>query len=485
MQAISAGCQRFLLTGCDSGVYRADRFLPAPERAQTFVRALEAAGPETFQELTSFSNARPETRLFALALAASPRFASPDTVSLALAALPSVAAKARDLVSFAAYAASLRGWGRGLRSAVADWYCVQNANELVAQILWRPAKYISQHRALLRRAHPKSRDAAQNALFQWIANGGRPGHLASPGSLRLVDGFARIAGAETEREAVQCIEDYRLQPSQVPKRWKSSPRIWEALFDHMTYRQLLRHLPVMTSSGLLGRGSEYTALAVARLADRRRVRTASIQPLRAIQAMRLYRTATARPVESIFDALDETFHLSLANVAAIGKRVLVAVDATGSMQATPTWGMPEVPAALSAAALGLSFAHACGRHCVPVAFHRQARPLQRFDTKSVLTDALNEVRATPSRSDAVSVIRYAVENRIPADAFVVLTDRIESTSLAEAFDRYREKTNAEAKLVLVTLAGGESGVVADTDSTLVVSGMNTHHAWTAISAFLE
>ena len=492
MQATSVHCQRFLLTGCDSGVYRATGYHPVPERAQIFLRALAAAGPQTIHEITSFSNARPEAALFALALAASPRFASPDTVSLALAALPSVAPKAQDLTTFATYAASLRGWGRGLRSAVSDWYTNQDVDELAAQILRRPAKNIPRHRALLRRAHPKSADPERNALFQWIANGGHTGHLASPdlltASLRLVDGFTRIASAATEREAAQCIEDCRLQPPQVPRRWKSSPRVWEALFDHLTYRQMLRNLPAMTSSGLLARGSDYTALAVARIADRRRIRAAAIQPLRAIQAMRLYRTTAARPVESLFDALDEAFHLSLANVPPIGKRIVVAVDATGSMQGAPTLGMPEVPAALSAAALGLSFAHASGRHCVPLAFHRQARPLLRFDTKSHLTDALNEVRATPSRSDAVSVMQYAVDNRVQADGFAVLTDRIgqrDAAALFGAFDRYREKTNADAKLLLVTLAGGEPEVEFDAGSTLAISGMNTHHAWTAMSAFLS
>ena len=494
-QSTFSGLQHFLLTGCDSGVYRAAAYEPCIDRATDALRAIADNGPESVEQLLAFENARPEAALFVLALAASPRFAAPETVSRALAALPLVAAKAQDLATFAAYVESMRGWGRGLRSAIANWYSSQPVPVLAAQILRSPLPNLRKHRALLRRAHPKANDLAQNALFQWIVEGSI-GHLATPAvlgaELRLVEGFARIRESVSEQQAIHCIEDYRLQPAQVPSRWKKSAAVWEALYDHLSYRQLLRFLPVMTSVGLLRRESEYAALAVARLADRKRLQTAAVHPLRIVQAMKQYRAVVPRPVESVFDALDEAFHLSLGNVPAVGKRIVAAVDSTGSMQGAPVAGMPHVPAALAGAALVLSLARAEDRNCVPMAFHRQTRPLQRFGKADRLADALNEVRATPSRSDTASVIRYAIENRLETDAFVIVTDRLTRetaslTGLTGELLRYRDRMGIDAKLVLVTLAGGEVAGwnQARLPDVIALSGLDTHQAAITIRAFLH
>ena len=226
--AASSGLQHFLLTGCDSGVYRAAAYEPSAHRAGTVLRAITASGPQFVDQLLAFKNARPEAALFALALAASPRFAAPETVSRALAALPIVAHKAQDLAAFAAYIESMRGSGRGLRSAIANWYTIQPVASLAAQILKSPSRNLRRHRALLRRAHPKAKDLSQNALFQWIAEG-RLGHLATSavlaGELRLVEGFTLIHAADSETQAIHCIEDYGLQPSHVPARWKKSAAV--------------------------------------------------------------------------------------------------------------------------------------------------------------------------------------------------------------------------------------------------------------------
>ena len=486
----SSGLQHFLLTGCDSGVYRAAAYEPSAQRASTVVCAITTCGPEFVDQLLGFRKARPEAALFALALAASPRFAAPETVSRALAALPIVAAKAQDLAAFAAFIEPLRGSGRGLRSAIANWYTSQPVASLAAQILKSPSRNLRRHRALLRRAHPKAEELSQNALFQWIAEG-RLGHLATPtvlaGDLRLVEGFTLIHAANSEKQAIHCIEDYRLQPSHVPARWKKSAAVWEALYDQLSYRQLLRFLPVMTSVGLLRRESEYTALAVARIADRKRLQTSAVHPLRIVQAMKQYRAMAPRPVESVFDALDEAFHLSLGNQPAIGKRIVAAVDASGSMQGAPVAGIPHVPAALAAAALVLSLARAEDRACVPLAYHRQARPLLRFGRTARLADALNEVRATPSRSDAASVIRYAIDNRIATDAFVLVTDRLngDAAALSAELSRYRERMGIDVRLVLINLAGGETRLPPVQPQTLAISGLDTHQAALSIHGFLQ
>ena len=63
-----------------------------------------------------------DAALFALALAMSPKYAGGATRRAALDAMPRVARTASHLFQLLHYAAKLRGWGKGLRRAVARWY---------------------------------------------------------------------------------------------------------------------------------------------------------------------------------------------------------------------------------------------------------------------------------------------------------------------------------------------------------------------------
>ena len=70
-----------------------------------------------------------------LALASSASFADPLTNATALAALQEVARTGSDLLAFAAFVDGIRGWGRGLRTAIANWYVSKPAGELAYQIM--------------------------------------------------------------------------------------------------------------------------------------------------------------------------------------------------------------------------------------------------------------------------------------------------------------------------------------------------------------
>jgi 60 kDa SS-A/Ro ribonucleoprotein len=129
-----------------------------------------------------------EPALFALATAASPGRAAAAVNSAALAAMPG-GAKGVDLCFFVAFARRGRGWGRGLRTAIARWYVEQPVGELASGILRAREQNGWAHRDLLRMSHPKAKNPLQNALFQWAVEGAL-GHLAPPNiastELRLV-----------------------------------------------------------------------------------------------------------------------------------------------------------------------------------------------------------------------------------------------------------------------------------------------------------
>lgn len=481
--------RRFLLTGSEHGVYKAGAGgALRTEQCAAFLDQLAATGPSIVDYILEAGN-NADAALFALAAASSPRFADKETNSRALAALPLVAAKARDLAVFAKYAATMRGWGRGLRTAISNWYEQQPVDALQSQILKRPGKHLREHRSILRRAHPKAGTLAQNAMYQWISDGAL-GHLATAElrqtTLRQAHGCELVAQADSLAAVLRIIEDYKLKPALIPARWKSFPAVWEALIDHLSYRQLLRYLGALTQAGLLARGSEYSALAVARLADRRRVAAAGIHPLRIASAMRRYRVA-GHAVESIFDALEEALHLAAeyATPRIYGKRLLVAIDGTGSMQGATVTGMPETPASLAAVTVALSLARACDRTEV-VAFEQEVRQLD-FGRGIRVAEALNLVGAKPSRSDVTAPLREAAWNRTRFDSVVVITDRLPRHSgLADAWRMYRESVGVDAKLALIQLSSSDvSGWQAAGADAIAFAGLDHHQSTQILHRFLS
>ena len=327
---------RFLMLGSEDGTYYVRPRALTLENATAVVACLKTDGLRVVRTLVEISTAgrapKNAPALFELALAASPNFADAETVRAALSALPQVARTGSDLCIFAAFVENLRGWGRALRSAVADWYLSKPASELAYQMLTHPHGNGWSHRDLLRLAHPKAATPAHNALFQWAVDG-ELGHLASPeilsGDLRQIRAFEQAKKSSNENEIILLIEENRLNHELVPSEWKTSARVWEALLPSMPFVDLVRHLGKLTEVGLIQPQSPATALVVARLIDRKRIANSRIHPIALLDVQQAYKQLP-RAVTSVIDALDEAFHLAFENVEPIGKRVHLVRDSSSA-----------------------------------------------------------------------------------------------------------------------------------------------------------
>jgi 60 kDa SS-A/Ro ribonucleoprotein len=153
--------ERFLLLGSQDGTWSVARRPLEPEHASAARACLLEDGPRVVETVVRFAATRHapsrQPALLVLAMAASPACTGARTNAAALAALPEVAVTGAHLLHFVRFAETLRGWGRGLRSAVADWYVRKPAPELARHFAVRS------HRDLLRNAHPKPVNAVQNA----------------------------------------------------------------------------------------------------------------------------------------------------------------------------------------------------------------------------------------------------------------------------------------------------------------------------------
>jgi 60 kDa SS-A/Ro ribonucleoprotein len=187
--------RRFLILGSEGGSYYASERELTLENLAALRACVRADGPRAVGEIVavSYEGRAPKNdqALYALAYATSvgareamPRkWVDPETRTAttpefqrwendqrtreaALAAIQSVCRTGTHLFQFVEYAESMRGWGRGLRRAVADWYL-----RPVADVAYQTTKYRQRggwtHGDLLRLAKPRPpRGSDHDLLFR-------------------------------------------------------------------------------------------------------------------------------------------------------------------------------------------------------------------------------------------------------------------------------------------------------------------------------
>ena len=120
---------------------------------------------------------------------------------------------------------------------------------------------------------------------------------------------------------------------------------------HLGMTALLRNLARLTRLGVLGPFAPANEAVTARLRSAEALRNGRIHPMDVFLALRVYVSGRSQPdrraerhtwtpVAEISDALEEAYELSFGHVRPSGKRMLVAVDSSGSMSGA--WGRNQL-----------------------------------------------------------------------------------------------------------------------------------------------
>src|SRR5262249_54476660 len=141
-----------------------------------------------------------------------------------------------------------------------------------------------------------------------------------------------------------------------------SVRVWEALFEDMPMEAMTRNLATMTRNGVLEPMGIFTRSVAERLRNREMIQRARLHPIKLLAALTPYQSAksvrgdsTWAPLREITDALDEAFYLSFAAVEPSGKRLLIAIDTSGSMSSSGARvnGIPNLSCHQAAGAMAM------------------------------------------------------------------------------------------------------------------------------------
>ena len=473
-----ARLDRFLVLGSEGGTfYVAERELTIAN-AEVVTRCLAANGPKTVDRIVAISHSgrapKNDPAIFSLAMAA--KLGDEATRRAAYAALPKVCRIGTHLMHFAEFAQGFGGWGRGMRKAVGAWFNAKPADQLALQVAKYQARDGWSNRDLLRLAHPRAASPSHDRLFSWVVKGDLSAEAKADQALALIVAMDELKRASDVATVVKLIRAAQLPRECVPTEWLTSPEVWHALLDTMPMTAMIRNLATMTRVGLIAPGSRATQIVAARLIDRDRLTKARVHPIGVLAALTTYKagrgvcgSTTWEPVGKIVDALDAAFYASFGVVEAAGKRMLLALDVSGSMSCGDVAGIPGLTPRIGSAAMSLvTAATEPGSHFV--AFSTKLTRLA-ISPRQRLDDAVAEVSRLPmGGTDCALPMSWALENRIDVDTFCVYTDNetwAGGVHPAQALRAYREARGLPAKLVVVGMTSTGFSIADPDDAGMI------------------
>lgn len=524
--------ERFLILGSIGGSYYVGERKLTKENAGIVQECLKEDYEKAVDTIVAVSDAgrapKNDPALFALAVASAD--ARPEARRYALGALPRVARIPTHLFQFVGVAEDLRGWGRGMRRAIGDWYNRQTPDHLAFEIAKYQQREGWSNRDLLRLAHPKGATQVHNDIFRYIVKGEVRETLPA-----IIKGVELARGNPNPNAVTSFINNYGLTREMIPTECLNDKDVWRALLQRMPLNAIVRNLGKMTTVGLLDSNlRDETKLIFDRLTDEKYIRESRLHPVSIMLASAVYEQGHGMkgklkwsPVPKIVEALDRAFYLSFANVEPTGKNYLIGLDVSGSMSAlianTP------LSARVGAAAMALILSRT-EKNVETVAFSsggwRPAPPtmstqyVTQYTLKTIFHPLYGYVQQTvpvqvarPSAwgnwdqreggvvpfpihasdrvkdvvkktdnlpfggTDCALPIIYAMEKGLKVDVFVTITDNetwAGKVHPSEALRQYRQKINPRAKNVVLGMTATEFTVNDPNDpGGLDVAGFDT------------
>ena len=481
--------ERFLILGAEGGTFYIQQQDLVKSNHDATLACIKEDGLKAVQVIQDVSDSgrayKNDPAIFALALVAV--HGTPEAKAAAYAAVSKVCRIGTHLFHFAEYVSSMRGWGRGLRRAVANWYLDQKPDRLAHQVVKYQSRDGWSHKDLLRLAHAVPGSDVQNAIFRWViagkdgfgerkvkrrATGVTVGYDVSADLLPEIVGAFEKAKTASEKELVDLILAHNLPREAVPTEKLNSVAVWEALLEKMPMTAMIRNLGKMTSIGLLKPMSDAASKVVSALGDAEVLKKARIHPMGVLLAQKVYAQGHGdkgslnwSPVSKVVDALDKAFYACFGNIVPCNKPVLLALDVSGSMDGSMILGT-SLSAREASAAMALVTAATEPNYEI-VAFSAPTTggyggmhgggesgiTKVSISPRMRLDDVIQKLRAIPmGGTDCALPMLWASRNKVSVEGFVIYTDSetwAGTIHPSQALRDYRNQSGRPSKAVTV------------------------------------
>jgi 60 kDa SS-A/Ro ribonucleoprotein len=500
---------RFLILGSEGGTYYASEKTLTIANAQCVIRCLDLDPERVVNRIVAISDAgrapKNDPAVFALAIAAG--HANPAARRSAEAALPKVCRIGTHLFQFIEAVKGFRGFGKGLKRAIAAWYNSKTPEQLAYQVAKYQQRNGMSHRDVLRLAHPTAVSADHDAVLRWAAAHDvlgvrevKRGERVSQYVDRIAHLPAFLAAMDEARRCdrptlIKLIQDHDLPRECVPTEALNDPEVWAALADKMPLAAMVRNLGKMSAVGLLKPLSDVAKTVADRLADGEYIRKSRLHPMAILVGAKTYAHGhgekgklTWEPVSTINDALDAAFYVAFQNVEPTGKKMLLALDVSGSMGGSVA-GLP-ISCREASAVLAMVTAMVEADYAI-VGFTANSDgygaqwgkgdpTLTPIDIArcSRLSDVIQRIEALPmGGTDCSLPMRWAIANKIGVDCFAVYTDNetwAGPIHPCQALREYREKMGRPAKSAVLAMTATQFSIADPTDAGMLdLVGLDT------------
>jgi 60 kDa SS-A/Ro ribonucleoprotein len=491
-----ARLHRFLTLGTEGGTYYVREADLTKDNAGVVLDWAKNRPSDLVKKLmdVSLQGRAPRNNAALFALAAAAGLGDENGRKAAFGALPLVARTGTHLYTFTGYAEQFRGWGRGMRRAVGEWFLAKDADKLAYQMVKYRQRDGWKYRDLLRLAHPGhenggyARDASpeQRALFDFACGSRVPGdslpqlaqaYLAALGIDRGTAG-AKAKGAAYVRLLAA---NPGLPWEALPDSALTQPDVWAELIRlGMPQTALMRQLPRLTTLGVLTQLSTATQVVAAQLVNPDLLRGARVHPVAVLLAAKTYASGHSvrgdsswQPVPKIIDALDAAFYAAYPAVEPAGKRTMVALDVSGSMTG-PVGGLPLTCREASAA---LALVTASTEPATLITGFTTGLSTLGISPRQRLDDAVRAISGLPfGGTDCSLPMRWAMANNVAIDTFLCVTDNETWAGTVhphQALEAYRQASGIPARLAVAAMTATDF-TIADPDDpgSMDVSGFD-------------
>lgn len=489
--------ERFLILGTEGGTYYVNQNKLTKKNAGVVEACIKEDGIRTVNTIVAISKegraVKNDPALFALAMCAS--LGDYKTRAVALDSLSEVARIFTHLAHFLEYTKLFRGWGRGLRRAVGNWYNFKEPSYVAYQMVKYRQRDGWTHQDVIRLSHPKPRTELHNYLYGYAVGKNEVKYLGEVDKeINILEGYELAKRTKKESSIVNLIETYGLTREMIPNEFLKSAKVWEALYNDgkMPIHALVRNLGNMSKSGLLVDGNfSFVNHVASTLTDRNKIVRSRLHPLSILTALKTYSSGQGwrgsgnwEVSTKIIDALDEAFYLAFDAVEPTGKNIFLACDVSGSMIST-------------IAGMNISACEATGALALVTARREPNTIIKGFSSGDGIypnrNTLLEDINISPrqrlddvvrtmldmnfGRTDCALPMVWALQNQAMLDAFVILTDNETWHGKIHPFQAlrdYRNAMNPNAKLIVVGMTSTGFSIADPEDAgSLDIVGMDT------------
>ena len=483
--------RRFLILGTTGGTYYAGEKELTKENL-TVVRECVAEDPvktlEIVKEISVNGNApNNDPALFVLALLLSGKQAS-----LAYDSIPEIARTFTHLSHLLTFIrkGKMRGWGRGFRRAVANWYSSKSIDNLsYSAIKYKSRDGFSQE-DVLRLVHfgsfltPDQRIAMQD-VFHYLGYTKNKETVdyanAKINAVMQLQNLAKVDESERPKDFIahvtRLVELERLPMEAIPTNLRSK-EVYSQLCQNPNMGWLIRNLGNLGKHELLVNGnSEFNNKIAALLRNEDHIKASKIHPLQIFVALNQYKQGRSDKgngqwsvVPQIMDALTDAYHLAFKFVEPSNKKILLAVDVSGSMSgANVQIGGTQLPLFSVAGIMALSVANVePNYHAIAFDHEGHTRGVGKGFNSPLLgvydlaisgrqrLDDVARILGTfrGGGTDTALPFKFALKNKLDVDLFLTFTDNetwAGNRHIYSAMEEYRKKVNPEAKAINVAM----------------------------------